>query len=116
MGDRPGNPQGAVSFAQVFALFAETLDERRTQKLERYNRHREVEVRERDRTYRGGRRRRDKDDDEDVEAEEQGKEEAGRSRDPHVAQRAPRMGNLAWARPPPNPQPQRQDIEPPDAG
>ncbi len=30
-------------------MFAEILEERRTQKLERYTRHREVEVRERDR-------------------------------------------------------------------
>ena len=47
VGDRPGSPQGAVSFAQVFALFAEIL-ERRTEKLERYTRHREVELRERE--------------------------------------------------------------------
>ena len=46
VGDRPGSPQGAVSFAQVFALFAEILKERRTQKLERYTRHREVDVTE----------------------------------------------------------------------
>ena len=86
-------------------MFAEILEERRTQKLERYTRHREVEVREIERD----RARIEVDAGADTKTttkmwkrRTKGKKKQ-KTIEIHTWLRAPRMGILAWARHPPTP-------------
>ena len=92
-------------------MFAEILEERRTQKLERYTSHRAVELRERDRArIEGGRGADTKTTTKMWKRKNKGKKKQV-TIETHTWLRGPRMGST-----PPNPQPQREDIEPPDAG
>ena len=47
-GGPPGKSLGCCQLCACLCFFSETLEETRTEKLERYKRHREVEVRERE--------------------------------------------------------------------
>ena len=98
-------------------MFAKIFEERRTQKLERYTRHREVEVRERDRA----RIEVDAGADTKTTTKMWKRKNKGKKKqvtiETHTWLRGPRgWGFSNGLDPSPNPQPQREDIEPPDAG
>ena len=97
-------------------MFAETVEERRTEKLERYKRHREVEVRERDRE----RIEVDAGADTKTTTKMWKRKNKGKKKqvaiETHTWLRGPRGLGFSHGLDPPNPQPQRGDTEPPDAG
>jgi hypothetical protein len=95
-------------------FFAETLEEIRTEKIERYKTHREVEVRERDRE------RIEVDAGADTKTTTKMWKNKGKKTqvaiETHTRLRGPRGLGFSHGLDPPQLQPRRGDTEPPDAG